>query len=556
MARTSKKADREFNIKKRTAADIVWKAGIYARLSVDGNEKKNESIDTQIEIAKEHLRRIEDTELADCYIDLGKTGTNFEREGFARMMEDIREKKINCVVVKDFSRFGRNYIETGNYIEKIFPFLNVRFIAVTDGYDSEQMMGDNDQLSMNLKNIVNELYARDISQKGRAVKKMEQEKGSYTGGVPPYGYHVKKVDGKKVLFPDTAARHIVVKIFEMYAEGKSRREIAEELYREKVQRPLAYYTTGEVYGSEGGPLQQWSYDTIKNILMNPVYIGTLFQARGCGKPCQNRGRYEFDEESDISVVEHTHEPLVSEELFYQVSKRFQEQSKYANRDGFSKKIPQKEDIFKGIVYCGECGRCMIRNPSIKALASGERVRRYYYACPNRDKIDKSACSCPGISWNKLESLVKAALEKEFACSKIYRKDYCEENRKEAAKKKAVIHKSSCESKRKQEELSRMGSELYLRYREGELPCEAFLEEKSKIQKEIEELKRQAADFEQQEAMVEKEVEKKNQFFRGLLKWKTDVKLDRELMACLIKEINVYPMHRVEIIFNYRKDNFL
>ena len=91
MARTSKKADREFNIKKRTAADIVWKAGIYARLSVDGNEKKNESIDTQIEIAKEHLRRIEDTELADCYIDLGKTGTNFEREGFARMMEDIRE---------------------------------------------------------------------------------------------------------------------------------------------------------------------------------------------------------------------------------------------------------------------------------------------------------------------------------------------------------------------------------------------------------------------------------------------------------------------------------
>ena len=150
------------------AAGSLWMAGIYARLSVDSDDQKNESIDTQIEIAKEYIRRAGDIEYVDRYTDLGRSGTDFEREGFARMMEDVRQKKINCIVVKDLSRFGRDHIETGNYIEKIFPFLNVRFIAVTDGYDSECSAGDDMQLTMNLKNIVNELYAKDIAQIGRA----------------------------------------------------------------------------------------------------------------------------------------------------------------------------------------------------------------------------------------------------------------------------------------------------------------------------------------------------------------------------------------------------
>ena len=145
MARTSKRGKRE-----QPAKEPVWKAGIYARLSVDGNDRKNESIDTQIEIAKGYIGQSGDTELIECYTDLGKTGTNFNREGFERMMADVRRERINCVVVKDFSRFGRNYIETGNYIEKIFPFMKVRFIAVTDGYDSERTPSGNLKLSMNL----------------------------------------------------------------------------------------------------------------------------------------------------------------------------------------------------------------------------------------------------------------------------------------------------------------------------------------------------------------------------------------------------------------------
>ena len=557
MARTSKKTEQELSAKQTLAVtEPVWKAGIYARLSVDSSDRKNESIDTQLEIAKEYIRQAKGMELVGCYTDLGKTGTNFKREGFARMMADVRQRRINCVVVKDFSRFGRNYIETGNYIEKIFPFLNVRFIAVTDGYDSEQGMGDSLQLSMNLKNIVNELYAKDIAQKVRTVKRLEQEKGSYTGGVPPYGYRVERLGDRKALFPDAATKHIVVKIFEMYANGHTRREIAEELYQGRVQRPSVYYATKEVYGKEGEALQQWSYDTIKNILTNPVYVGTLLQARTCGKLYRGRKRHAVDEEEDISVVEHTHEPLIPEGLFYRVSERFETQSKYSNQNGFSKKIPQGEDMFKDLVYCGSCGHRMARNSSIKTLASGDRVRRYYYACPNHRKIDGSGCNGQGISLGMLESLLKAVLEKEFACSKLRTEDYCRETMREAGKQKAAIRKKISESMQKQEELALAGSKRYLFYHKGELSREVFLEEKAKMAKELEALQRQGAELQQQEERVGREAEKRNQLLKRLLNWGDDAKLDRELAGCLIKQINVYPNHQVEIIFHYRKHELL
>ena len=187
MARTSKKAKE--TVLPARPAECIWNAGIYARLSVDKHGRKNESIDTQIEIAKEYIGKSENIVLAECYTDLGKTGTNFEREGFEKLMADIRRHKINCVIVKDLSRFGRNYLEAGNYMEKIFPFFNVRFISVSDGYDSHRTQGENDALAIHLKNVVNELYARDCAEKVRTMKRSKMEQGCYVGGVPSYGYY-------------------------------------------------------------------------------------------------------------------------------------------------------------------------------------------------------------------------------------------------------------------------------------------------------------------------------------------------------------------------------
>ena len=552
MARTSKKAGKTLHTESAVKwMEPIWRAGIYSRLSVDGDSRKNESIDTQIAIAKEFISQANDIELVSCYSDLGRTGTNFNRDGFERMMADIRKKKINCVIVKDFSRFGRNYIETGNYIEKIFPFMKVRFIAITDGYDSEHIAGDSDQLSMNLKNIVNELYAKDIGQRVRTSKKLKQEMGSYTGGIAPYGYRAEQVGDRRVLFPDAATKDIVVKIFEEYADGHNRKEIIAELYQKRVQRPMDYRATKEVYCPEGKVLRQWSSDTIKSMLSNPVYIGTLFQARICGKECCNHKRHEISEDN-IAVVEHTHEPLVSEDLFYKVSQRFEEQSKYSNKDGFSKTIPHEEDIWKGKLYCGECGHSITRRPCIKTLTSGDRVRHYYYACPNRNRVDGSVCECQGISSRLLEKVLKSVLKKEFAFSEMRPKDYCEENRKEAEKKKAMLRKKKSEVMRRQEVLALAESKLYFQYRKKELSREEFLEEKKKAEEERKTLKKQEEDWTKQEELIDKELNKVNQSIRALVRCKSDSKFDREFIECMIQKVNVYDRHQVEIIWNYRE----
>lgn len=532
---------------------IVWKAGVYARLSVDSSERKNESIDTQLQIAKAYIDQAEDIELIDCYTDLGKTGTNFKREGFEHMMTDVRQRRINCIVVKDLSRFGRSYIETGNYIEKIFPFLNVRFIAVTDGYDSEHVTADHVRLSMNLKNIVNELYARDISQRVKASMKLRQEQGIYTGGIPPYGYRVEKIEDKKMLVPDAATKEIVERIFEGYANGSTFKEIAEELYQKRIQRPTVYHKTKEVYGPEGASLQQWSFETIKWILTNPVYIGTLFQARTCGKVYWRHKRHEVDED-DVTILEHMHEPLISEKLFYQVADRFERQSKYANAKGFSKMVPKCEDIFKGKVYCGECGHRMVRNSAIKTFSSGDKMHNYYYYCPNIRKIDDRACKNQGISPQTLEAVIKPALKKEFSFSGIRQKDYCMENEKEAEKRKSIIQEKKNQTIQERENLIQEGSRQYLQYRMGRISREIFLEEKKKLDERQESLKQLYEDLEKQERWMDQEVGKMNYFLRGLIKCRPNAKLNRELVECLINRIYVYSGHQIEIVFNYKKND--
>ena len=180
MARTSKKNPPALDTRVKRQSSKMYSVGIYARLSVDSDERKNESIETQMEIAKEFIGQQGDMILIlyDSYVDLGKTGTNFNREGFERMMRDVRMRRIDCIVVKDLSRFGRNHIETGNYIEKIFPFMGVRFIAVTDNFDSMNISGQDETLSVNLKNLINEMYAKDIALKVKSSRKAQWEQGS------------------------------------------------------------------------------------------------------------------------------------------------------------------------------------------------------------------------------------------------------------------------------------------------------------------------------------------------------------------------------------------
>lgn len=533
----------------------VYSVGIYARLSVDTNERKNESIETQIEIAKAFISRQKDMVIFDCYTDIGKTGTNFEREGFERMMRDVRMRKIDCIIVKDLSRFGRNHIETGNYIEKIFPFMGVRFIAVTDNFDSMNISGQNETLGVNLKNLVNEMYAKDIAVKVKSSRQEKWEQGSYTGGMPPYGYRAEWIGDKKCLLPQKTTSDIVRKIFDLFLSGKNMKEIARWLYEERIVRPMEYHKTGEIYCPAGKKLEQWSRGTVKMILTNPVYIGCLVQGRTCGKDYMMRDRHDIDSK-DWSIKEHTHEAIISEDIFFAAAGKFEKSSVYCNKNGFSKKIPIDEDIFADVLFCGDCGSKMKRISAIKTFSSNDRTRTYSYNCSKLDRIDEDRCVTKSITLNALSSIVKEAIRQEFSLSAMRPKDMVESNNREADRLKEEWNEELLELERRIDNVNKLTSEQYLKYRMGELDADNFKRIREENNSKIVSFQKRQTDIAEKLKTIDYETVQRNHFLRTLVKGNEKTELTAEVVRTLISRIEVYPDHRVKFIFSFKRNDVL
>lgn len=298
-----------------------YKVGIYARLSSGQDEKKKESIEVQIEIARKFVEEFnrnqtgEVMEVIGCYTDVGKTGSNFERAGFLRLLQDIRLGKINTVIVKDLSRFGRNYLEAGNYLEKIFPFLGVRFIAVADDFDTGREGNENKQMASEIKNLVNDMYAKDFSQKAKLHLTQRREEGSYVGGPPPYGYRVKWNGKRRVLIPDGNTEGIVRFIYEKFIETESDTAVARELSIRRVNPPALYKKTKEIYHAPGaGEYKGWNKSAVERILKSETYAGTLVQGKTSITARDERNRVHKPEAAWV-VTKEAHEPLIDRELY-------------------------------------------------------------------------------------------------------------------------------------------------------------------------------------------------------------------------------------------------
>ncbi len=525
MSRTSPKGQTTIN--EKTSAR-KYSVGIYARLSVDADERKNESIETQIEIAKAFMLEQGDMVLTDCYTDIGKTGTDFKRDGFERMMRDVRMRKIDCIIVKDLSRFGRNYIETGNYIEKIFPFLGVRFIAVTDGFDSRTALEEKETLGVSLKNLVNEMYAKDIAVKVKTAKKIKREQGSYTGGIPPYGYHAEWIGDKKCLFPEETTAWIVENMYRLFLSGQNITGIVKWLYENKVVRPAMYRQTGKIYAKEGEKLTQWAAATVKRILTNPVYAGYYGQGK------------------------HSYEPLVSEEVFWEVAARFEKTAKFCNRNGFSKVTSPEEDIFAGVLFCGDCGAKMQRICAVKIPGSDKRVRTYSYNCPKAKRIDLEKCGTKNITQDVLEGIVKEAIRQEFALSAMRPKTLVERNSLEVEKGKAKWKKELLVLDKKMESILQLESEEYLKYRMGDLDLESFRYRKEENDRKLLSLKKEKEELTGKLKAIDDDTVQKNDFLRNLVKGKAKAELTVEAVRLIIKRIEVYQDRRVRIVFRFRR----
>ena len=541
MARTSKKRQAAVPVKK----DKIYSVGIYARLSVDGTDRKNESIDNQLELCREFVRSHEDMEVFDCYSDLGKTGTNFQRDDFERLMADVRMRKVDCIVVKDLSRFGRNHLEMGNYLGKIFPFLGVRFIAVNDNFDN--MDGDPETLGVQLKNLVNELYAKDIAVKIRSSRVKQFERGSFSGCHPVYGYDVVKEGNRRVLVINEEAAVVVRELFDRFLRGEGYVEMIEWLYAEKIHRPSDYRKYGHVHQMDGEELHNWHKATLNQILNNCAYIGWLICEQKDGERVTGRTSTKVLT-GELKVRENNHEPIISEEVFQEVARQFEARSQKFS-SGSSRNLPMEEDIYKDLIYCGLCGSKFTRECGL-TNRSGGKVRNYQYRCVNKETIDDRKCDNDRISLIILNRLVEEALEKEFSLTSMKQKDLVTASKRQAENEKKKLEKEISEISYKIEELKKSGSEDYIRYRSGEMTEQAMTEAAEKRKKEIRRMQDRQKVLERRLAEIDGKTEKRNHYLRTLMKCRKGTPLTAEVLHALIEKIEVFKDKRVKVHFIY------
>ena len=321
MARKTRKAQDE-----KPTVSSVYNTALYVRLSViDSSRNDSESIINQEELLRRYVAVCPELTLKESFIDSGKSGVNFDRPAWNDLLRECRKGNINCIVIKDLSRLGRNCIETGDYLERILPMLGVRLIAVNDCYDSLSLT-NGERLVSNLKNLVNDIYAKDISRKVLASIHTKQKNGEFTGSFAAYGY-LKDPEGpnKIILNPDTAP--IVRRIFEMKAAGLGNGAICKNLNNEGTPCPNRYRYVKGLTRNKRYENCIWIISTVAEILRNPLYLGHMTQGKFRVSLCEGKEKRKIKRDEWI-VVPDTHEAIVSQELFDLVSAVLDERTEY------------------------------------------------------------------------------------------------------------------------------------------------------------------------------------------------------------------------------------
>lgn len=360
-----------------------YKVGAYIRLSKDDEYSKSNSIDNQKKIIKQYIKENDEFEIVDFYIDNGYTGSNFNRPAFIKLCFDIVKKKINCVIVKDLSRFGRDSAWCKIYLRESFPEYNVRFISINDKIDNFNNPNFTDDLGFSLLNLVYEQYAVDISKKVSSIKHMQQEKGDFIGVSAPYGY-LKDPNNKHKFIVDDYAANIVRKIFDMTIECKSKNEIVDILNKVGVLTPSKYKSKITKVTSENTVQSNaWTPRMISDILQNETYIGTLIQGKRI-KPVRNKRKLIKTTPENWKICKNHHEPIVDVEKFETVKKII----------NFSHIVQDENEYLISKLICSECNNGFYRKNS---------KGYYYYICKSRYR--KLGCNVQPIRKDILDGIV-------------------------------------------------------------------------------------------------------------------------------------------------------
>lgn len=550
MARTSKRyiEKKEVNQERK-----IYKAGIYTRLSNERTEEwrdKSSSIETQILSCKEYALK-ENIDVLEVYTDYEYSGTNFERPSFQNMMQDIRDRRINCIIIRDLSRLGREYLEMGRLIDKVFPFLGVRFISVNDKVDTIKETDSKKSFEVTLKNIINDMYAKDISVKIKTSKHNRAKNGYFIGSVPPYGYKIKKLREGQKLVVDENVRFIVEEMFDLTLQGKSQYEVAKHFNQKGYAPGMVYYKTGRVYRQEDDP--EWHKGTISKMLVNPVYTGTLVQ----GVKQQNLAKgikQHFVDKSQHIIFENAHEAIISKEVHERILRERLERKKnhvfssqmhnFENRDN--------ENRFKGLVINNNTGKELLRRTRIY----GKNKDRLYYSFQNERFSGSIKPEKPvfimerdldkAISDKVAEFITKATSKTKFV-NRIKNRfkeaiDTLNE-RIEKLKSKSLNEENLIQKAYEEYSLGRIDRDRYL------LKREVALGHISTIDNEISGLKTKITE-------LKKEKSKSLKWINDLYEAKKLEKLSADLIHSLVEKVIVYDKHEFEIIFKFNIDNLI
>ena len=519
----------------------IWNATLYLRLSRDdGDKEESGSITGQRELLRDYISQHPELREYAIRIDDGFSGSTFERPGFQKMIEDVKAGRTDCIVVKDLSRFGRNYLDAGEYIEKIFPFLGVRFIAVNDNYDSLGEKKSSDDLIIPFKNLINEAYCRDISMKIRSQLEIKRKNGQFLGSFAAFGY-LKDEQDKNKLVVDQYAADIVRDIFKWKLEGISPQDIADALNKLGILSPMEYkrslgmkYTTSFKTSAKAA----WSAGTVIRILKNPIYTGVLIQGKETTPSYKVHKRIAKDK-SEWTVIENSHEAIISGIDFDSVQKVLKCDTRRSPDD-------KAVGLFSGMLFCGDCGASMVR----KTVPAGEK-KYVYYVC-SAHKQDKS-CSPHRMRDAALEEIVLDSLRQHIR--EVVNMSELLDITDTAPLRTAQAQKVQRQLDKKREEyekLQKLLVSLYENLTDGVIDREEYARLKASFTARADEAEKQMDALRESLNDIQSHGTE-NVWMNEFIKRQELVSLDRAVVVALIDKILIHSNDVVEIIYRWQDE---
>ena len=546
MARKSRK---NLAVEPTTVAvvDKVYRAGLYARISVETERKREaDTIGNQLQLLKDYVSEHTDLSVFDIYSDDDISGTDFIRPEFSRMMNDLRDGKIDCIIVKDLSRLGRNYLESGEYIEMVFPFFRCRFISVTDRFDTKYQQAD---ISVQLKNMANEMYAKDISRKICSTMQSIQKQGKFAGSRAPYGYRLDPSD-KHHLIIDEETAPVVKQLFELLAEGNTVHFVATTMNERGIPSPGRILYDRGIAKTEHFKKSKWYMQTVRRILQDEVYLGWMVSGK-------YRSTYHIDGQKgsrpvpreEWIITKGTHEPIVTEPLFNKVQEYFERMKQEHGQSAVYNSKSKKASIFKGHLRCGECGQAMfLRNKN------GHGKTTPWYYCALHENYNSSYCVKKAVKKDDVEEIALKLIRTQIKLFTDSRNMIAALNKKESSKTKYRIYQEQIRGVKKQiEKYMTLKASLYEDFANGVLSQSEYLSMGQEYAQKADELRIFLTE-------LEKESQKYSLSFGMTGSWAQMIDeycnaevLTAEMVAVFIDEMILYNNGHVEIKFKFKNE---